>query len=80
MVEVEWSVFVQKRASKALEKGELLFTWQLLRTLDPLPSPFDTVLAQIYQDKLKEAPYRGRLANTLKMCLRTLHRGYFAAY
>ena len=77
---VDWSVFVQIRASKALDKGELVFVWQLLRTLDPLPSPFDTVLARIYFEKLNEAPYKSRLAKTLRMCLRTLRRGYFSVY
>jgi len=80
MAIVDWSVFVQIRASRALEKGELVFVWQLLRTLDPLPSPFDTVLARIYFEKLNEAPYQGRLSQTLRMCLRTLRRGYFSVY
>ena len=67
--------FVFKRVENALKKRELVLAVNLLKSLAPLPCPFDLVFDNIYADKLEEPTYQNRLEMAIRLCVKTIKRG-----
>jgi hypothetical protein len=78
--EIPLKAFVLKRVEALLQAGQLELAFRLVHSLDPLPSPFDRVLAELDLSKLYQRPYFDRRTMSIRLCLKTIRRGYFSTW
>jgi hypothetical protein len=75
------TVFIEKRVEKALKAGELRLAFNLIHILDPLPKPFHIVLKHLGGEEiLKDYEFQMRRTAAIRLCLKTIKRGYFSIY